>query len=449
MKPGEPLRHELADGTDSRLAKQPHLWGHFTSHKWLKVLDWSVLQQRDFRLLWAAGGIGNACRWMEMAVLGWLILELTNSPWQVAVVGVCRSAPMLTFGLFAGLIADRMNRWSVMLLAQAGSALVTSALLGVLLWQRIQPWQVFLGAFILGCGTILDLPSRRSLIYDLVGPQRLVSAMSLETINNTLGKFLGPLIGGVAIALSGFRGVYLLLLLAYLSTILLIVQVRVAIPRPLMRAQPIWQSLASGVHYAVHHHIVLGVLGTTMIMNAMAFSYVQLLPVVARDHLQVGPAWMGLLASADGLGTLIGALLIAALGHVQPPGRIFLLGSCLELVSLVAFALSPWYALSCALLLMVGVGNAGFSTMQSTLILLAVTPSMRGRALGIMGLCIGATPLGLLELGALATFVQAPAAIGLNAGAALVLLLPVFILTPLLSAPGASQTDKSGVVAQS
>jgi predicted MFS family arabinose efflux permease len=216
-----------------------------------------------------------------------------------------------------------------------------------------------------------------------------------------------------------------------------------------MRALPVWQSLASGIQYVVRHRIVLGVLGTTFIMNAMAFSYVQLLPVVARDHLQVGPGWMGLLASTDGLGTLVGALLIAALGNVQQPGRIFLLGSCLELVSLMAFALSPWYGLSCALLLMVGIGNAGFSTMQSTLILLAVTPGMRGRALGIMGLCIGATPVGLLELGALAAIVQAPAAIGLNAGAALILLLPIIALTPLLSGPVASQTDRGGVIAQS
>jgi predicted MFS family arabinose efflux permease len=449
MKSGDPLRYELADGTDTRPAKQPHLWRHFTSLKLLKVPDWSVLQHRDFRLLWAAGGVSTACRWMEVAVLGWLILELTNSPWEVALVGVCRSAPMLAFGLFSGLIADRMNRWSILLLAQTGSALVTFALLALLLLQRTQPWQVFLGTFILGCGTILDLPSRRSLIYDLVGPQHLVSAMSLETVNNTVGKFLGPLMGGVAIALSGFQGVYLLLLLAYLSTIGLIVQMRAAIGRPLTRAQPVWQSLASGVHYALHQRILLGVLGTTFIMNAMAFSYVQLLPVVARDHLRVGPGWMGLLASADGLGTLIGVLLIAALGSIEQPGRIFLLGSCLELVSLVAFALSPWYGLSCALLLVVGVGNAGFSTMQSTLILLAVAPSMRGRALGIMGLCIGATPLGLLELGALAEIVQAPAAIGFNAGAALVFLLLIIALTPLLSGPMASPTDESGVVAQS
>jgi MFS family permease len=448
MKPGDPLNHEPADGPDTPLVKQPHHGGHFASPKVLRVPDWSVLQHRDFRLLWASGGMTNGCRWMEVAVLGWLILELTNSPWQVAVVGVCRSAPMLAFGLFSGLIADRMNRWSIMLLAQTSSALVTSVLLSLLLLQRIQPWQVFLGTFILGCGTILDLPSRRSLIYDLVGPQHLVTAMSLETVNNTVGKFLGPLIGGVAIALSGFQGGYLLLLLAYLSTIVLIIRVKAAITRPPMRAQPVWQSLVSGVRYVVHHRLVLAVLSTTMIMNALAFSYVQLLPVVARDYLQVGPGWMGLLASADGLGTLIGVLLIAALGNVQPPGRIFLLGSCLELVSLLAFALSPWYGLSCALLLLVGVGNAGFSTMQTTLILLAVTPSMRGRALGIMGLCIGATPLGLLELGALAAIVQAPAAIGLNASAALIFLLPIIALTPLLSGPVVSRTDESGVVAQ-
>jgi len=97
----------------------------------------------------------------------------------------------------------------------------------------------------------------------------------------------------------------------------------------------------------------------------------------------------------------------------------------------------------------VGVGNAGFSTMQSTLILLSMTPSMRGRALVIMGLCIGATPLGLLELGALSAIVQAPAAIGLNAGAALVLLLPILVLTPLLSEPMPLRTDESSVVAQS
>ncbi len=290
-------------------------------------------------------------------------------------------------------------------------------------------------AFILGCSTILDMPSRRSLIYDLVGPQQVVSAMSLETINNTVGKFLGPLVGGLMIEMTGFAGVYGLLMAVHLLALSLILQVKINLPGPPGPAQPIWQSLATGLRYSIHNRVVLGVLCITVIMNALAFSYVQILPVVARDHLRVGPGLMGLLASADGMGTLIGALLLAAVGKLPAHGRIFALGALLELVCLLGFAASPWFALSCVLLFGVGLGNAGFSTMQSTIILLSAAPGMRGRAVGVLGLCIGSTPLGLLELGALSAAVGAPAAIGINAAIGLALWLPVVAFTPLLSRP--------------
>jgi MFS family permease len=388
---------------------------------------------------------------MEMGVSGWLVLELTNSPWQLALVGVFRSAPLLAFGLFAGLIADRMSRQRIMMVAQTVSSLVAATLLLLVVSAAIQPWHIFLGTFLLGVNNILEIPSRRSLIYDMVGPQHVVSAMSLETISNTLGKFAGPLLAGLFIELTGFQGVYMLLLLAYVVSLLLISQVREKLTRPLALAQPIWQSLVSGIRYAIQNRFVAAVLGITIIMNALAFSYVQLLPVIARDHLQVGPGLMGVLASADGIGTFIGAMLMAMLGNLRLHGRIFVLGSLLELVSLVAFALSPNYLLSFALLLLVGMGNAGFSTMQSTIILLSSTPGMRGRALGVLGLCIGATPLGLLELGAMAEVFGARAAIALNAVVGFCLLLPLLISTPVLSGtptPGTdmddSQTTKPG-----
>jgi MFS family permease len=187
--------------------------------------------------------------------------------------------------------------------------------------------------------------------------------------------------------------------------------------------------------------VVLGVLCITIIMNALAFSYVQLLPVVARDHLGVGPALMGLLASADGMGTLVGALLLAALGRLPAHGRIFALGALLEVTSLLAFAASPWFAVSFALLFFVGLGNSGFSTMQSTIILLSAAPGMRGRAVGILGLCIGSTPLGLLELGAVAVVSGAPTAIGINAATAILLMIPVLTFTPLMSGPAVAVGD--------
>jgi MFS family permease len=408
---------------------------HFRPLRPLRFADLSILHNRDFLWLWAAGGMSNASRWMETGVLGWLILDLTDSPWYVALVGVARSAPLLAFGLFAGLIADRTNRWMVMLCAQSVNAMMTGILLVLLLFNAIQPWHVLLVAFILGCSTILDMPSRRSLIYDLAGPQQVVSAMSLETVNNTVGKFLGPLIGGLMIEMTGFAGVYGLLMAVYLLALSLILQVKINLPGPPGPAQPIWQSLVTGLQYSLHNRVVLGVLCITVIMNALAFSYVQILPVVARDHLRVGPGLMGLLASADGMGTLIGALLLAAVGKLPAHGRIYACGALLELISLLAFAASPWYALSCVLLFGVGLGNAGFSTMQSTIILLSAAPGMRGRAVGVLGLCIGSTPLGLLELGALSAAVGAPVAIGINAAIGLALWLPVIGFTPLLARP--------------
>jgi predicted MFS family arabinose efflux permease len=416
---------------------------HFRTLQALHFADLSILRNRDFLWLWAAGGMSHASRWMETGVLGWLILGLTDSPWHVALVGVARSAPLLAFGLFAGLIADRTNRWVVMLCTQSVNAMMTGVLLVMLLLNAIQPWHVLLVAFILGCSTILDMPSRRSLIYDLVGPQQVVSAMSLETINNTVGKFLGPLIGGLMIEMTGFAGVYGLLMAVHLLALSLILQVKINLPGPPGPAQPIWQSLVSGLQYSLHNRIVLGVLCITVIMNALAFSYVQILPVVARDHLRIGPGLMGLLASADGMGTLIGALLLAAVRKLPAHGRIFALGALLELVSLLGFAVSPWYALSCVLLFGVGLGNAGFSTMQSTIILLAAAPGMRGRAVGVLGLCIGSTPLGLLELGALSAAVGAPAAIGINATIGLALWLLVVAFTPMLSRPPESGPESS------
>ena len=415
----------------------PHspLHTHFKPLGALHFADLSILHNRDFLWLWAAGGMSHASRWMETGVLGWLILNLTDSPWHVALVGVARSAPLLAFGLFAGLIADRTNRWMVMCCMQGVNAVMTAALLVLVLCGAIQPWHVLLVAFMLGCSTILDMPSRRSLVYDLVGPPQVVSAMSLETVSNTVGKFLGPLIGGLMIEMTGFAGVYGLLTAIYLLALGLILQVKAKLPAPPGVAQPIWQSLVSGLRYSIQNRVVLGVLCLTVIMNALAFSYVQILPVVARDHLQVGPGLMGLLASADGMGTLIGALLLAGLGKLTAHGRIFALGALLELVSLLAFAASPWYALSCVLLFGVGLGNAGFSTMQSTIILLSAAPGMRGRAVGVLGLCIGSTPLGLLELGALSAVIGTPAAIGINAAMGLALWLAVVAFTPLLSSP--------------
>ena len=386
-------------------------------------------------MLWGSGGLFFICQFMEIVAAGLLVLHLTHSPWQVAVVGVARLTPMLVFGMFSGLIADRANRWRVMVAARSGSILVILTLALLIISGSIEVWHVFLGTMALGWTQVLDFPSRRSFIYDVVGRQNVAGAMSLETISTTLGKILGPLSAGLFIQVTGFTGAYVCLLSLYVLALLLVIMVKSRAARPPGASQPIWESLVTGLRYSIKSPPIRAVLIITLIMNALAFSSVQLYPVVARDHLGVGAALTGVLVSADGMGTLIGAIVITSLGAITYHGRYFVLGSTFLLVGLILFSFSSWYPLSFLLLLLAGLGGSGFSTMQTTILLMSSPPEMRGRALGVMGLCIGAGPIGMLEAGAIATLLNVQSAIGINAVVAVSLMLPVIFITPLVWRP--------------
>jgi MFS family permease len=174
----------------------------------------------------------------------------------------------------------------------------------------------------------------------------------------------------------------------------------------------------------------------TIVMNALAFPVQQFIPAIGRDHLEVGPALVGLLVAAEGFGQLAAAVVIASTRSLRYHGRVFTLGSLVVLVMAILFVWSPWYVLSFALLTIGGIGQAGFGTMQSTIAMLSAPKEMRGRMMGLLSLCIGVgTPLGTAEIGAVAASFSTQWAISVNALAGLLLLLPALVLTPLVWRP--------------
>ena len=397
----------------------------------------SVFQIRDYRLVWGSTTLGHTCMFMDIVVLGLLVLQRTDSPLWVALVGAFRFMPWLVFGVFSGLIADRANRWRVMVMARSANVLVIAIVLTLVITDWVQPWHMLLTALALGWAMVLDQPSRQSFIHDLVGSQSLVRAMSLEAITITFGAILGPLLAGLFVELTGFMGAYLFLLSLYILSLVGISQVNSRIARSSATTRRLWQDLVSGLRYSLRNQTIRAVLATTVIMNFMAFSGMQLFPVVARDHLHVGPGLTGVLISASGIGAMIGAIIIVYLGVTKYHGRIYVLGSSLNLGGMLLFALSPSYPLSFLMLLVAGIGMAGFGTMQSTIILLSSAPERRGAALGVLGLCIGVGPLGILSMGAVATHLNSQSAIGIGAAFGLLLMLPVLLLSPLMRRPTA------------
>ena len=394
-----------------------------------------ALRHKDFRFLWFGGLMDNTGRWMDAVVMGLLVLDLTDSPWQVALLFVMRWLPMLVFAMISGIIADRVNRWVIMMLARAFSVVATVIVLILVASDAIQPWHLLLASLALGWLYVLEFPSRRSLIYDIVGLRLITNAMSLETINSTLGRFLGPLTAGLLIEISGFTGAYIVLVVGYSIALVSIALVKSRIPGQAARSASVLRNLATGVNYSLGNPTIRAVLMITLIMNAMAFSVEALFPVIARDHLHVGAGLTGVLISAQSIGSFVAALIIASMRDIKFHGRIFLVGISLQLISLFLFALSPWYAVSFLLLLLMGFGSAGFSTMQSTIILIASSPAMRGSALGVLGQCIGVAALGGLAVGAIADFFSAQVAVGISSLLGITLLIPVLIITPLARRP--------------
>jgi hypothetical protein len=175
---------------------------------------------------------------------------------------------------------------------------------------------------------------------------------------------------------------------------------------------------------------IVGVVLVSVFMNVLVFPYQQLLPVFARDSLQVDAVGLGGLNAASGIGSVIGAMAIAMSRRVPRSGMVFWLGSCLMSVCLIGFAASQHYVVAVILLAMSGLGQSAFSSLQATIVLSSSTDQLRGRAMGALTLAIGSTPFGSLEVGALSVALGAAVAVALNAGLCAVLVLLVALRLP-------------------
>jgi len=366
-----------------------------------------ALANRGYLRLWIANFLSYTPRWMQMTLLAWLILELSDSPWLVALVGFFSSVPMLFLGLFGGVLADRLNRQRLLIVLQAANTAASLFLTITLMTDTVQIWHAYLVITVAGSSWALGTPSRRALIIDLLGTSGITNAVALDSVGMNGSRMLGPALGGALIAWIGVAGGVAITTVSYALGLVLLMTLRVhQVARLARQPQSVLRNLAEGLRYAGRNRIIKADIYITVIMNFLLFPYMQMVPVLARDVLHVGPSLMGLLQSAEGVGALVGSIGIASFTSISYHGRYFVIGSILALLGLVGFSMSEWYIVSFPILLLVGMGTACFGTMQSTLVMLAASDEMRGRALGVISLAIGAGPLGSLVLGAVADAVS-------------------------------------------
>ena len=364
-----------------------------------------LLRQPDFLRLWLVGAFANATRWLELLVSGLFAWEVTHSALAVAVVVAARQLPQLLFGAFAGAVSEAINRKLIVMAALIVPAVVSTLLASFAVTGTLQLWHVMLGNLVSGTMWATEMSTRRRMVGEVAGPERIVPAIALDAVTSAATRLVGPLLGGAAFEWLHMSGAYTFTaLIQFAGAFAMAGLVHRQITRRLDLLR-IPAEIAEGLAFARTRPTILLVFGITVVTNAFGFAYSGLLAPLGLASFKVSPALVGVLAAGEPLGALLGGGLIATglLRLDSPAGRrlAFTGGALLFMASLMAMAASPSFWLAFAALVIGGVGSAGFANMQSTLMLTEAPPEVRSRLMGIVTVCIGTAPLGVLAAGAI------------------------------------------------
>jgi MFS family permease len=374
-----------------------------------------LLRDPAFVRLWLVGGATGVLRWLELLAVSVYILQAAGSPFLVALMMFLRMAPMLLFGVPAGALADRYDRKHLLVITLLVLAGTVAALALVAFLDRITLWQIAIGTFLSGIFWSSDFPVRRIMVGEIAGTSRLSRAMALEAATSNATRMVGPALGGVLIATLGLSGVYALGAVLYLVCVVLVLPIDYRGGGPASAGASLLTMLSEGWRFARGQRLIVGTLAVTVIVNLWGFAYITMVPVIGERALGLSPVLIGVLMSIEGLGAVIGALLIARYDRPARYTLIYTGSSAIFLLGVLAFALSPWFPLSLALNLICGIGIAGFAVMQTTIIFLAAPAPVRSRVMGIVTVAIGAGPIGMLYVGVLADWLGAANAVALLA----------------------------------
>ena len=381
----------------------------------------------DFWRLWYVGMVVSTVRWLETVAMGIVVYQQTGSALVVAMITMLRLLPMGLFGAFLGAFAERFDR-RLTLAGVVGLMAVTSATLSVVAWTAsLEVWHFSIASFINGCGWATDNPLRRMMMGEVMGRDRMATAMALDVGASNASRMVGPTVGGLLLAGVGIEGAFLLSVLMYATAIAATLLVRTRIPSSAGSGAVLARTW-EGVAIVITDRRLGAIMAVTVIYNVFAWPFTSMIPVIGRDRLFLGPEGVGLLTSVDGVGAFVGALLLALWLVPGWHARAYVGGVAAYLVGLIAFALAPSPVLAGAALLLTGLGGAAFATLQATMVYLAAPAEMRSRILGVLSVCIGTGPIGFLWLGWLADRIGAPNATTITGATGLLALAATYPL---------------------
>ena len=397
-----------------------------------RMHQFAALRHRGFRLLWMATVLSSTARWADMVVVGWLTLELTDSPLMVGIVAGSKMAGYIA-APFMGVVADRMDRRLLLIIAAVVNLAVTAIMLLLFVSGWLELWHVITLAVVSSLTWALDNPTRQALVPDLVEKEDLTNAIALNAVAVEITVVVGPALGGLLIPAFGMGGAYALISGIFLLDLVVLLRMKKTQPSTQLVHEAPGKSLIGGLHYVWGNQTVLVLLVIAFLLNLLAAPYrYSFLPLFARYILDAGPTGYGMLTAMAGCGALVAGLWVVSLGNVKGKGRLLVWAGFTWPAALLLFALSTWYSLSLALIFVAGLAQAIAWTVIATLILSNTTHAMRGRVMGLRTGVVIALPFGNFLAGAAAERFGVAAAQAAYGASAILVMLIIVALVPSL-----------------
>ena len=376
-----------------------------------------ALRYREFRLLWMGQLSSSMGMWMDQVTRGWLMYDLTGSAFDLGLVNAMRLLPILLLSPLAGTMADRYGRKTQLISDQLTNASINFLLGTLVITGHVQPWHVYATGFVAAVLQVFQQPARQAMVAESVGRSHLTNAIGLNTMVFNLSRSIGPAVSGAVVAIMGPGGSYIIQGFIYVFASQWTAQLRIPNKPPTsatgVNAKPVSfaESTIQGWRYILGNPTIRSGMIASMIPALLGQPFAVLLPVFARDVLEVGPEGQGFLLTFMGIGAVISAVLVASVGDRLPKGKLMTAGMTWYGLALIVFSHSLWFPLSLAMMLTIGLCNVATNALVQTVVQAHSPPELRGRIMGAFQQNQLLSNLGALLAGLIASTWGAQAAV--------------------------------------
>ncbi|HFC46834.1 MAG TPA: MFS transporter, partial [Dissulfuribacter thermophilus] len=367
----------------------------------------SSLAHPGFRWLLLGQALSLQGTWIQSTAQRWLVLDISNSPFYVGVLGAVAGLPVLLFSFFGGYLSDRFNRFSVLFFAHSLIFLQGAFLTTVIAIGHIDLLTLIGTSFFLGTGMAFEVPARQGLVFDLVGREDITNALALHSTAFNLARFIGPAIAGYLMAIGWLAACFAIKALTALLVMgALIIILKKGYARPKGHSPSKRPGMKMGISFVRSHRVVRSVLLVIFVFGIVLLPYSVLLPSLGRDVLGLGAKEYGLLCSSNGFGALTGAIFVAILGHRGKRIDWWWIGALAFPLALGCVGIASGYLQAAIGLYISGFFMVICATSAISLIQIHAPDELRGQLMGLFTTSfMGFFPLGSLAIGGLASLI--------------------------------------------